>query len=287
MLSSEDKARLLETAKDLRLDIIDTMGYAGGAHAGGSMSMLDILTVLYFKPYLNVDPENPEWADRDRFILSKGHCALGYIPTLMKRGFMDKEGLKTFNHTGSAFGMHPDSNKIPGCDASTGSLGHGLPMAVGMAIGAKLQKKDYRVVCLLGDGECDEGSNWEASMTANHYKLNNLIVIVDRNHFMIDGNTEDVMKLEPLADKFKAFGYNVIKINGHDLDQIDDALATAWKATDGPTLILADTIKGKTLPAPLAGDVKCHYCSLDSEQLAAGRANIIAQYEADKANLGK
>lgn len=281
MLSSEEKARLKEIAKDLRLDIIDTMGYAGGAHVGGSMSMIDILTVLYFK-YLNVDPKNPKWEDRDRFVLSKGHCALGYIPTLMKKGFMDKEGLKTFNHFKSPFGMHPDSNKIPGCDASSGSLGHGLPMAVGMAIGAKLQKKDFKVVVMLGDGECDEGSNWEASMTASHYKLNNLVVIVDRNHFMIDGNTEDVMKLEPLADKFKAFGYNVIKINGHDIDQIDSALEQAWAATDGPTLILADTVKGKTLGGVLEGNVICHYASLDSAQQAAAKANIIKLYEEDK-----
>ena len=281
MLSSEEKARLKEIAKDLRLDIIDTMGYAGGAHVGGSMSMLDVLTVLYFK-YLNVDPKNPKWEDRDRFILSKGHCALGLIPTLMKKGFMDKEGLKTFNHFKSPFGMHPDSNKIPGCDASTGSLGHGLPMAVGMAIGGKIQKKDFKVVCMLGDGECDEGSNWEASMTANHYKLNNLIVIVDRNHFMIDGNTEDVMKLEPLDAKFAAFGYNVIKINGHDYDQIDAALEKAWAATDGPTLIIADTVKGKTLGAPLEGTVVCHYASLDSKQQEAAKENIIRLYEEDK-----
>lgn len=281
MLSNEERAKLKEIAKDLRLDIIDTMGYAGGAHVGGSMSMMDIMTVLYFK-YLNVDPKNPQWEDRDRFILSKGHCALGYIPTLMKKGFMDKEGLKTFNHFKSPFGMHPDSNKIPGCDASSGSLGHGLPMAVGMAIGGKLQKKDFKVVVLLGDGECDEGSNWEASMTANHYKLNNLIVIVDRNHFMIDGNTEDVMKLEPLADKFAAFGYNVIKINGHDIDQIDAALEKAWAATDGPTLILADTIKGKTLGGTLEGKVVCHYCSLDSNQQKAAKENIIKLYEEEK-----
>ena len=281
MLSSEEKARLKEIAKDLRLDIIDTMGYAGGAHVGGSMSMLDVLTVLYFK-YLKVDPKNPQWEDRDRFILSKGHCALGYIPTLMKKGFMDKEGLKTFNHFKSPFGMHPDSNKIPGCDASTGSLGHGLPMAVGMAIGAKIQKKDFKVVVMLGDGECDEGSNWEASMTANHYKLNNLVVIVDRNHFMIDGNTEDVMKLEPLDAKFRAFGYDVIKINGHDYDEIDAALEKAWSATDGPTLIIADTVKGKTLGGSLEGNVVCHYASLDSNQQAAAKENILRLYEEDK-----
>lgn len=281
MLEIKEKARLQEIAKDLRLDIIDTMKYAGGAHVGGSMSMIDMLTALYFK-FLKLDPKNPDWEDRDRFILSKGHCALGYIPTLMKAGFMDKEGLKTFNHFNSPFGMHPDSNKIPGCDASAGSLGHGLPIAAGMAIGAKLLKKDFKVVVLLGDGECNEGSNWEASMTANHYKLNNLIVIVDRNHFMIDGNTEDVMKLEPLADKFVAFGYNVIKINGHNMDEICGALDQAWAATDGPTLILADTVKGKSLGGVLEGNVVSHYASLDSVQQEEVKANIIRLYEEGK-----
>ena len=166
-----------------------------------------------------------------RFILSKGHAAAGLIPVLAKRGFFPEETLKTFNHFGSPFAMHPDSNKVIGCDASAGSLGHGLSMAVGMALGARQRKMPWKTVCLMGDGECCEGSVWEAAMSAPHFKLGNLIGIVDRNRFMIDGETEDVMPLEPFADKWRAFGWEVVEVDGHDFDQLDEALARAWAAT--------------------------------------------------------
>ncbi|MCK5775698.1 MAG: transketolase, partial [Bacteroidales bacterium] len=165
MLTKQEYDHLLGTAKKIRHSIIDTTVKAGGAHLGGGLSMLDILVVLYFK-YLNVDPKNPNDPDRNRFVLSKGHGAIGYVPTLAERGFFDKDLLNTFNKFKSPFGMHPDSLKIPGCDASTGSLGHGMPIAAGMAMGARIQKKDFYTYCMVGDGELNEGTNWEAAMTA-------------------------------------------------------------------------------------------------------------------------
>ncbi|MDR1559931.1 MAG: transketolase, partial [Clostridiales bacterium] len=237
-LSNEDKIRLTDTAKTLRLNIIDVMMYSGGAHVGGSLSIADILTILYFK-YLNVDPKRSEDPNRDRFILSKGHAAAGLIPVLAMRGFFPLEDLKTFNHFGSPFAMHPDGNKIAGVDASAGSLGHGLPMAVGMGLGARLQKLPFKTVCLMGDGECCEGSVWEAAMSLTHFKLDNVIPVVDRNKLMIDGYTEDVMPLEPFADKWRAFGFEVLPVNGHDFDALAAALDRAWTPSGKPVVIIA------------------------------------------------
>ena len=272
-LSMEEKQRLQDLARDLRLTVIDVMAWSGGAHVGGSLSIIDILTILYFK-YLNVDPANPKWEDRDRFILSKGHAAAGYIPVLAKRGYFPEETLKTFNHFGSPFAMHPDCNKVIGCDASAGSLGHGLSMAVGLGLGARYLKKDWKTVCLMGDGECGEGSIWEAAMSASHFKLGNVIGIVDRNRLMIDGKTEDVMALEPFADKWRAFGWDVVEIDGHDFDQLDEALARAWAATEQPVLILANTIKGKGVDF-MENNVVYHYASADSELCAKAKASIM------------
>lgn len=274
-LSAAEKQKLRDLARELRLTVIDVMAWSGGSHVGGSLSIIDILTILYFK-YLNIDPSNPKWEDRDRFILSKGHAAAGYIPVLAKRGFFPEETLKTFNHFGSPFAMHPDCNKVVGCDASAGSLGHGLSMAVGLALGAKYLKKSWKTVCLMGDGECCEGSIWEAAMSAAHFKLDNVIGIVDRNRLMIDGKTEDVMALEPFADKWKAFGWNVLEINGHDFDQLDDALGKAWKAQGTPTLILANTIKGKGVDF-MENNVVYHYASADSELCAKAKASIMKE----------
>ena len=243
-LTAEEKRNLEQIAKELRMTIIDVMLWSGGAHVGGSLSIVEILTMLYFK-YLNIDPKDPDMEDRDRFILSKGHAAAAYIPVLAKRGYFPEKDLKSFNHFKSPFAMHPDSKKIVGCDASAGSLGHGLSMAVGLGLAARQLKKDWKTVCLMGDGECCEGSVWEAAMSAAHFKLGNVIGIVDRNKFMIDGTTEQVMALEPFADKWRSFGWNVLDIDGHDLDALDDALTAAWNATDVPTLILAKTVKGK------------------------------------------
>ena len=272
-LSMEEKQRLQDLARDLRLTVIDVMAWSGGAHVGGSLSIIDILTILYFK-YLKVDPANPKWEDRDRFILSKGHAAAGYIPVLAKKGYFPEETLKTFNHFGSPFAMHPDCNKVIGCDASAGSLGHGLSMAVGLGLGARYLKKDWKTVCLMGDGECGEGSIWEAAMSAAHFKLGNVIGIVDRNRLMIDGKTEDVMALEPFADKWRAFGWDVVEIDGHDFDQLDEALARAWAATEQPVLILANTIKGKGVDF-MENNVVYHYASADSELCAKAKASIM------------
>ena len=272
-LSMEEKQRLQDLARELRLTVIDVMAWSGGAHVGGSLSIIDILTILYFK-YLNVDPANPKWEDRDRFILSKGHAAAGYIPVLAKKGYFPEETLKTFNHFGSPFAMHPDCNKVIGCDASAGSLGHGLSMAVGLGLGARYLKKDWKTVCLMGDGECGEGSIWEAAMSASNFKLGNVIGIVDRNRLMIDGKTEDVMALEPFADKWRAFGWDVVEIDGHDFDQLDEALSRAWAATEQPVLILANTIKGKGVDF-MENNVVYHYASADSELCAKAKASIM------------
>ena len=272
-LTMEEKQRFQKLAQELRLTVIDVMAWSGGAHVGGSLSMMDIMTILYFK-YLNVDPANPKWEDRDRFILSKGHAAAGYIPVLAKKGYFPEETLKTFNHFGSPFAMHPDSNKVIGCDASAGSLGHGLSMAVGLGLGARYLKKDWKTVCLMGDGECCEGSIWEAAMSASHFKLGNVIGIIDRNRLMIDGKTEDVMALEPFTDKWRSFGWEVIEIDGHDFDQLDDALSRAWAATDKPVLIMANTIKGKGVDF-MEDNVVWHYASADSQLCAKAKESIL------------
>lgn len=272
-LLAEERQKLLDTARELRLTIIDVMSWSGGAHVGGSLSIVEILTILYFK-YLNIDPANPQWEDRDRFILSKGHTAAGYIPALAKRGYFPEETLKTFNHFGSPFAMHPDCNKVIGCDASAGSLGHGLSMAVGLGLGAKYLKKSYKTVCLMGDGECCEGSVWEAAMSAAHFKLDNVIGIVDRNRLMIDGCTEDVMALEPFADKWRAFGWDVLEVDGHDFDALDGALEKAWAAKGKPVLILANTIKGKGVDF-MENNVVYHYASGDSALCERAKASIL------------
>lgn len=276
MLTTEEHKELLETARTIRHSIIDTTFKAGGAHIGGGMSMLDILVVLYFK-YMKIDPANPNDPDRDRFILSKGHGAIGYVPTLAERGYFDKKLLDTFNKFKSPFGMHPDSLKIKGCDASTGSLGHGLPMSVGMAMGARIQKKDFYTYCIVGDGELNEGSNWEAVMAAAHYKMDNLIVFVDRNMQMIDGPVEKIMGLEPLADKWKAFGWETIGINGHDLNEIARSIEHAKKIKDKPTVIIAKTIKGKGVDF-MENETKWHYGAIDSEKGKQAHLSVDKMY---------
>ncbi len=272
-VTSSELHELRATAKELRLTVIDVMKWSGGAHVGGSLSCLDILTALYFR-YLRIDPKRPDWKERDRFILSKGHAAAGYIPVLAKRGYFPEETLRTFNHFGSPFAMHPDSNKVVGCDASTGSLGHGLPMAFGMGLSFRYQNMPNKTVCLMGDGECCEGSVWEAAMAISHYKLTNVIPIVDRNRLMIDGCTEDVMALEPFADKWRAFGFDVIEIDGNDMAQVCAALEQAWSAHGKPSMILANTVKGKGVDF-MENQVPYHYCSGTSEVCEKAKASIM------------
>ena len=267
--------KLKQKAKELRLNIVKTANFAGSGHVGGSLSCADVLAALYFK-YLNVNPEDPAMFDRDRFILSKGHCALAYVPCLAMAGFVPMESLEHFNHYESPYGMHPDSKKVRGCDASTGSLGHGLPMGVGMALGLRYQKTDAKVVVLMGDGEQNEGSVWEAAMAAHHFKLKNLIAIVDRNKMMIDGRTEDVMGIDPIDKKYEAFGFEVITCNGNDMNEVDGALAKAWSNdTDKPVCIISQTEKGFGVKK-FQGNVKWHYGAMNSDLFKEAVADIEA-----------
>ncbi|MDR2069227.1 MAG: transketolase [Spirochaetaceae bacterium] len=273
--SDEEIRELTTLARELRLTIVDVMAWSGGAHVGGSLSIVEILTILYFK-YLRINVKEPQWPDRDRFILSKGHAAAGFIPVLAKKGFFPEEDLKSFNHFGSPFAMHPDSNKVVGCDASAGSLGHGLSMAVGLGLGARYLKKSFKTVCLLGDGECCEGSVWEAAMALAHFKLGNVITIVDRNRLMIDGGTEEVMALEPFGDKWRAFGLEVIEVDGHKFGELAAALDRAWAARDKPVLILANTVKGKGVDF-MENNVVWHYASGDSELCEKAKVSIMRE----------
>ena len=276
MLKKEEIARLSETAWSLRRDIIDVTGWAGGAHIGGGLSVIDILVLLYYK-VANIDPKRPGWEDRDRVVLSKGHAGVAYAPVLARKGYFDFDLLKNFNKFQSPFGMHLDGGKVRGVDASTGSLGHGLPIALGMALGARVQKKSWRTYCILGDGECNEGSVWEAAMAASHYKATNLITFVDRNRLMIDGPTEQVMGLEPFADKWRAFGFIVKEVDGHDFSALSDAVDFAHAERSAPVLILANTVKGKGIDF-MENQVKWHYGGLDSELLAKAKASVDRYY---------
>jgi len=262
-LTQEDIKRLQEKAKEIRKTIVDITFTAGGGHIGGSLSQTDILVALYYK-YLNVDPKNPRWEDRDRVILSKGHGGLGWAAILGEMGYFDKALLKNFNKTGSPFGMHLDMLKVPGCDASTGSLGHGLGIAVGLALGAKMAKKTYRTYCVMGDGELCEGSVWEAAIIGAFHKLDNLTAFVDRNNLMIDGPTEEITQLENLNEKFASFGWEVLRIDGHDFNALAGAIEKARTIKGKPTVVICNTVKGKCVDY-MENDYKWHYGGLDSD----------------------
>jgi len=273
-LSDKELNNLKKEAVKLRNDIVDVTFWAGGAHIGGAMSMVDILTILYNK-FMKYDSSNPELEDRDRFILSKGHAGVGLAPLLANKGFFDKETLKTFNQFNSPFGMHLDSLKVKGLDASTGSLGHGLPIALGIALAGRVKGLDYKTYCVVGDGEMNEGSNWEAIMAAAHYKVTSLIPIVDFNKRMIDGEVKDIMSIDPLGDKWRAFGFDVIEINGHDFNELNDAIEKANAAVDRPVVIIAHTIKGKGIDF-MEDETKWHYGSIDSTVVEKAKASIAA-----------
>lgn len=239
-----DIQKLKETAAVIRQDIISMLTESASGHPGGSLSATDIVTALYFSE-MKVDPNNPKLEDRDRFVLSKGHGAPVLYAALAERGFFEKKHLLTLRKLGSMLQGHPNMNDTPGVDMSTGSLGQGLSAANGMALAGKLDKKDYRVYAVTGDGELEEGQIWEAAMTSAHYKLDNLTVFVDNNHLQIDGKVSDVMNPEPIADKFKAFGWNVVEINGHDFEEIFKAIDNAKSTKGMPTVIVSNTVKGK------------------------------------------
>lgn len=243
-LEKLDVVQLQQKARKVREDIIEEVYQAKSGHPGGSLSVADILTVLYFRE-MNIRPQDPSWEDRDRLVLSKGHCSPALYSCLANRGFFPVEDLKTFRNINSYLQGHPDKNKVPGVDMTTGSLGQGLSCANGMAIAGKMNHKDYRVYCILGDGEIEEGQVWEAAMAASQYQLNNLCVVIDNNNLQIDGTIEEVMSSYPIDEKFRSFGFEVIHINGHDIEEIIKAFEVAKKVKDKPTCIIAKTVKGK------------------------------------------
>ena len=243
-MTSQEKKQLQILACKVRMGIIESTHAAKCGHPGGSMSATEMFTYLYNKE-LNVDPKNPQWADRDRFVLSKGHCAPGLYAALAHRGFFPVEDLLQLRKVGSYLQGHPNMNTVPGIDMSTGSLGQGISTACGMALAAKLNKKDYRVYTLLGDGEIQEGQVWEACMFASHYSLDNLCVIIDNNNLQIDGDIRKVMNPHPIDSKLEAFGFDVQCIDGHDFDAIEAALAHAKTVKGKPSAIIMSTVKGK------------------------------------------
>jgi len=239
-----DISELKEMARKIRVDVIKMTNAAGSGHPGGSLSAAEIFSVLYFN-IMNHRPEEPEWEDRDVFVLSKGHVCPGLYSAMARSGYFPIEELMTLRKLDSRLQGHPHLCALPGLEASTGSLGQGLSIAIGCALGIKLNKKNSRVYCLMGDGEQEEGQIWEAAMSAAHYKVDNLCGIVDRNRLQIDGFCKDVMNYEPLEDKWKAFGWHVITVDGHDIPALIKAFEEAKTIKEKPTVIIADTIKGK------------------------------------------
>ncbi len=257
--------RLEKKADEMRRMAIQTAIWGGSGHIGGSLSAMDAMVTLYYR-FLKIDPSNPDMEDRDRFILSKGHCAVGYAPILCDLGYFPVDELKIFNLTGAKVGMHLDCNKVKGADCSTGSLGHGLSLAVGFALAGKVKGIDYMNFVLTGDGELNEGSNWEAAMSAAQFKLSNVVVLADINKCMIDGRVDDEMKVEPVDKKFEAFGFNVIRVDGHNIKELNDAIEASIKnhqdGGDKPTAIVMDTFKGEGVDF-MKDNYLWHYGSLD------------------------
>ena len=265
---TQDEARELEAAALRVRERILAIAYrSGSGHVGAALSQTDLLVALYHR-YLRIDPARPAWPERDRFVLSKGHGGLGLVAVLAERGFIAEEDLASFGHTGSALGMHLDHQRVPGVEASTGSLGHGLGIALGMALGTALQQLPSRAFCLLSDGECYEGSTWEAAIAAPALRAGRLYALVDRNRLTMDGFTEEEVPLEPLAKKWEAFGWRVWRCDGHDFRAICATLDEAMAREDGrPAVIIADTVKGKGVDF-MEQQPKWHYGALDSEMYA-------------------
>jgi transketolase len=235
---------LKQMAATIRCDIIDMICTAKAGHPGGSLSAADVVTALYFR-VMRIDPTHPRWPDRDRFILSKGHACPVWYAALAERGYFDKSHLGTLRQLNSILQGHPDMHKTPGVDMTAGSLGHGLSVGVGLALSGKLRKKDYHVWIVIGDGECQEGSVWEAAMAGAKWKLDNLTAILDRNHLQNDYCVDDLMPIEPLADKWRAFGWRTVEVDGHRMEEVVPALEDARAFKGAPTIIIAHTVKGK------------------------------------------
>lgn len=267
-----EKLELQKIANEVRKDIVTALHSAKAGHPGGSLSAADVFTYLYFEE-MNIDPKDPKKADRDRFVLSKGHTAPGYYSALAERGFFPKEDLKTLRHLGSYLQGHPDMKHIPGVDMSSGSLGQGLSAACGMALSAKLDGKDFRTYCLCGDGEIEEGQIWEAAMFAGARKLDNLCLIVDNNNLQIDGPISEVCSPYPIDKKFEAFNFHVINIDGNDFDQIAAAFDEARETKGMPTCIVAKTLKGKGVSF-MEGQVGWHGKAPNDEEYAVAMSDL-------------
>ncbi|MDR5588076.1 transketolase [Clostridium aquiflavi] len=239
-----NKQHLENISKELRKDIIEMIYESGSGHPGGSLSIIDIVTYLYFEK-MNIDPKNPKLEGRDRFILSKGHAAPAQYSALAKRGFFEREELKNLRKLGSFLQGHPDAKKCPGVEISTGSLGQGFSNSCGLALASKMDNKSEKIYVVLGDGEIQEGIVWETAMAAAKFKLDNLVAIVDKNGIQLDGRTSEIMDVDPLGDRWKSFGWNVIECDGHNFDEIDEAFNKVGQVKGKPTVIIAHTIKGK------------------------------------------
>lgn len=266
-----DKKKLSSIALGIRKNAVAAVHAAKSGHPGGSLGIADLLAYLYFEE-MNVDPKNPQWEDRDRFVLSKGHTCPAYYAVLAEKGFFDKELLLTFRKPDSILQGHPDMKHIPGVDMSTGSLGQGISAACGMALSGKIRNKNYRVYAILGDGESEEGQVWEAAMMAAHYNLSNLCIFIDSNGLQIDGTVAEVMNPQPFDEKFKAFGWNVCVIDGHDFDQIASACENARKS-DRPTAVICNTVKGKGV-SYMENNVSWHGSAPNDEQYAVACADL-------------
>ena len=274
-MTAEEKKQLMVNACKVRMGIIESTHAAKAGHPGGSLSAAELFTYLYFKE-LNVDPANPKWADRDRFVLSKGHTAPGLYAALALRGFFPEEDLKTLRQTGSHLQGHPNMNETPGVNMSTGSLGQGVSAAAGMALAAKYQGKSCRVYTLLGDGEIQEGQPWEAFMFAHHYKLDNFCAIIDNNGLQIDGKIDDVMSPYPIVDKLQAFGFAVREIDGHDFDQLEAAFQEARQTKGVPFAIVMKTTKGKGV-SYMENQAGWHGKAPNDEEYATAMAELRAK----------
>ena len=271
-MDTQRKTELKEIARNIRIGIIDAVYSASSGHPGGSLSIADVLTYLYFEE-MNIDPKNPKCPERDRLVLSKGHCAPGLYSALAHRGFFPVEDLKTFRKTTSYLQGHPDMKHTPGVDMSSGSLGQGTSVSCGMALSAKLDGADYKVYAILGDGETQEGQVWEAAMFAGHNKLSNLCWLVDLNGLQIDGSIYDVMNPAPHEDKFRAFGWNVVHCDAHDFESIEAAYKAFDECDDKPTVIISHSVKGKGVSF-MENNVNWHGAAPNAEQYEIAMADL-------------
>jgi len=276
--------RLADRARFIRLETVRLARIAGAGHYGGTFSCAELVAALYYSQ-MRIDPSNPDWPDRDRFVLSKGHAAIGLYPVLADLGYFDPAELDSYTRLGSPYADHPDMRKVRGVDFSSGSLGHGLSIGVGMALGARLSRRDFRTYVMVGDGELAEGQIWEAIMAASHFHLGNLVCIVDRNQLCIDGPTEEIMAVEPLSDRLRSFGWNVQRIDGHDLAAILKSFERLTEEPDKPHAIIADTIKGKGV-ARMELDLEWHVGNLGPVDYEEVVAELIGGGNNEQSNRG-